>query len=151
VCERRADAGQTAEQALAQHAAEPPERGQLAQVQRGDRGRAGARDLVGDAARRGGGLGERLLDEDRLARASRLEAERGALVGRRAHDHGHRAPDGGVGARHRDAGDRAGDRGRIGVPRRDEAQVRLGRHHAEHVGDVRVRAAEERDVDRHRP
>ena len=137
-----------ADEPLAQHVAQPAQRGQLAQEE-GRHGRgAAAPDLAGDRARLGGGPRDRLLDEQRAAGLGRLHAQRRPLVRRRADDDDRAAADRGLGAPDRRPGDRARDRGGVVVPRRREPQVRLGGDHAEHVGQVRVRAAQDGDVDR---
>ena len=87
----------------------------------------------------------------RIGRPARgLHAQRGALIGGGADEHGVSAGDRGLGTRDRRPRDGDRDRRRIPVPHGGQAQVRLASKHAQHIRDMRVTAAQERDVDRHR-
>ena len=147
VDERRAHARQPAEQPLLQHGAQPPQRGQLAQEQRGEPRRPRALDLARHRPRVGGAQRQRLLHQQRPPGPRRLRAQRGPLIGRRADHDRMRAADRRLGPRHRHVRDRPGHR--VLVPRGDESQVGLGGDHAQHVGNMRVAAAQQRNVDRH--
>ena len=149
VRERRRHAREAPDQPLAQHAREPGERGELAQEQRRHRRGPAAADLARDAAGVRRGPRDRLLDEDRAPGPRGLDAQRRALVGRRA-DHGRvRPPDRGLRARHRGArrsrpgsprGPRPTRRRAAGRARRRAPRGRRAR------GDGRSRAARRRSA-----
>ena len=147
--ERRIDAREPAEQPLAQHAGEALQRGQAPQEEGGHGRGAGPLDLAREALTVGRGERDGLLDEQRAAGLRGAEAQRRALVGRGADHDRVRTADRGVDVAHRGAAEHRRHRAGVLVPGGDEPEIGFGRDDAEHVRDVRMRAAEQGDVDGH--
>ena len=99
----------------------------------------------------GGRAGERLLEQGGRPARRGLRGQHGPLVDGAQIDDGIGPADRRLGVARGRAGHGDRDRRRVGVPRRGQPEVGLGGQHPEHVGDVRVAAAEERDVDGHPP